>query len=134
MKNHKKYYTKYWLPPIIYCLLIFVQSTIEFPVSKLQSFDKLLHFIVYFLLGILIFRAVSTISKRIHIIFAIVISVFASTLIGLTDEMFQLFTPSRTIDRLDVLSDFAGSASGIITFLLIRFGLNLKTTKTDNNK
>ncbi len=131
MKNYKKYYTKYWLPPIIYCFLILVQSTLNLPIPKLQSFDKLLHFIVYFLLGILIFRAFSTISKSIHTIFILLISIFISTLIGLTDEMFQVFTPSRTIDILDVLFDVSGSTCGIIFFLLVRFILNLKKNKTN---
>lgn len=131
MKNYKKYYIKYWLPPIIYCFLILAQSTLDFPVTKLQSFDKLLHFSVYFLLGILIFRAFSTISKSIHIIFIVLMSVFVSALIGLSDEMFQIFAPSRTIDRIDVLYDISGSTCGIIVFLLIRFALTLKNNKTD---
>ena len=130
MKNYKKYYTKYWLPPIIYCLLIFAQSTLDLPVSKFQSFDKLLHFIVYFLLGILIFRAFSTVSKSFHIIFVLIISVFVSAAIGLADEIFQLFSPSRTIDRLDVALDVAGSTCGMVVFLLIRFIVKLKMNKT----
>lgn len=131
MKNYRKYYTKYWLPPIAYCCLILVQSTIDFPVARLQRFDKLLHFIVYFFLGILIFRAFSTISKSMHFLFVLVISVVVSTLIGCTDEFFQLFTPSRTIDRLDVFFDFAGSLCGIVFFLLIRLRRNLKNKKPD---
>lgn len=131
MKNNKKYYTKYWLPPILYCLLIFGQSMLDFPVSKLQSFDKLLHFIVYFLLGILIFRAFSTISKSLHIVLVLIISVFVSAVIGISDEVFQLFSPSRTVDRLDVLSDIAGSFCGMICFLLIRFIIRLKQDKTN---
>lgn len=130
MKNNKKYYTKYWLPPILYCLLIFGQSTLEFPVAKLQSFDKPLHFIVYFLLGILIFRAFSTVSKNLSIVLVLIISVFVSAVIGVADEMFQLFSPSRTIDRLDILSDIAGSLCGMICFLLIRFLFKLKQDKT----
>lgn len=130
MKNKKKYYTKYWLPPIIYCFLIFGQSTFDLPVSKFQSFDKLLHFIVYFLLGILIIRAFSTISKSLNIVLVLIISVFVSAVIGVADEIFQLFTPSRTIDRLDVLFDIAGSLCGMICFLLIRFIIKLKQDKT----
>lgn len=130
MKNYKKYYTKYWLPPILYCLLIFGQSMFDLPVSKFQSFDKLLHFGVYFLLGILIFRAFSTISKDLHIVLVLIISIFVSALIGFADEMFQLFSPSRTIDRIDVLYDVTGSICGMLVFLLTRFLNRLRQDKT----
>lgn len=120
MRNKRKYYTKYWLPLIIYCLLIFVQTMFDMPIKKLNNFDKYLHFIVYALLGMLIFRAFTTISKKINIIFIFIISVFVSTLIGTTDEIFQLFTPTRTLDCRDILFDFLGSIFGIIIFLLIR--------------
>lgn len=130
MKNYKKYYTKYWLPPILYCLLIFGQSMFDFPVSIFKNFDKVLHFVVYFLLGILIFRAFSTVSKNLHVIIVLIISVCVSAMIGFADEMFQLFSPSRTIDRIDVLYDITGSVCGMIVFILIRFIIRLRQNKT----
>lgn len=129
MRNYKKYYTKYWLPPILYCLMIFGQAVTDIPVSAFQRFDKLLHFGVYFLLGILIFRAFSTVSKSLHVVAVLIISVCVSALIGSADEMFQLFSPSRTIDRIDVLYDITGSLCGIIVFIFIRFIIRLRQNR-----
>ena len=120
MKNKRKYYVKYWLPLIIYCLLIFFQSFMGIPTGWLKGFDKPIHFFVYAFLGILIYRAFTTVSKRLNIFLIIIFSVVVSTLIGLTDEVFQIFSPSRTIDRLDILYDCAGSVAGIFLFLFVQ--------------
>ncbi len=120
MKSKRKYYVNYWLPPIIYCLMIFFQSVMDVSAVSLKGSDKIIHFIVYAFLGILIYRAFTSVSKRLNNLLIIIIAVSVSTMIGAADEVFQIFAPSRTIDRLDIAYDFAGSFAGILFFLFVR--------------
>jgi hypothetical protein len=56
-------FIRYWIPVIFYCAIIFVQSSFPSP-EKLPSFphsDKIMHAIVYSILGALICRASNTI-------------------------------------------------------------------------
>ena len=100
----------YWLPPIVYCLAIFIQSS--FPGSEhmpdVRFFDKLLHFMAYALLGILFYRACDTLLLKDKHKLLIFISIASATLYGISDEIHQYFVPSR---YAEMAAAFAGYIS-----------------------
>jgi len=125
-----KIFAVYWLPVILYCLLIFIQSS--YPVSQslpsIPHMDKLAHAGAYALLGFLLFRAFQTTSIRRKAVMLIVLSALSATLYGISDEIHQHFVPSRTADIADMIADVAGSIMGVAGahFLLNRNSERLK--------
>ena len=102
----------YWLPVIIYLLLIFYLSSLSRigVVETIPTFilkDKLLHLIEYSILAILIYRALNQHQKIQPI--ALVLAIIFSTLYGLSDELHQLFVPGRFFSIQDLFVDFIGS-------------------------
>lgn len=111
-RGHKFLY--YWLPVILYCLLIFIQSSLPSSekIPPLPFMDKFLHIGGYALLGFLFLRAWLT-QKRINGLTALVIlSALSATLYGVGDEIHQHFVSSRSADVFDVLADMVGSVVG----------------------
>jgi len=115
VRNPKMHLMWYWLPPALWCAIIFIQSCFatpdafpEFPYS-----DKIAHIGVYALLSILFCRAFYTIEiwqGRGAIPF--VTAVVATVLYGALDEWHQSFVAARSADLLDLLADFAGAMAG----------------------
>lgn len=108
-----------WLPLGVYCLLILIQSALPLPVFTLRHADKVAHFAAYAILGILLFRGLTSLSKKNSPVVMVLTAVFLSALIGLSDEIIQIFVPTRSIDREDFFFDVLGSLSGIIVYLIV---------------
>jgi VanZ family protein len=113
-----KYFASYWLPVLVYCLVIFIQSSLPAPdsISKIAHFDKLLHFAAYSVLGALFYRAFFTTRFGKSELKTALVSIFAASLYGLSDEIHQAFVPSRTPDIRDVLADSLGALAGVLAF------------------
>ncbi len=111
-------FTKYWLPLIVYCLLIFVQSSFPSPINEpdVPFFDKYLHFFAYAILGALFYRAYATLQKGGHRSKIIVFSLLSAGLYGISDEIHQYFVPGRHADMMDAIVDFVGAVCGIICY------------------
>ncbi len=123
-----KSFLRYWLPVIVLCAVIFWQSGHATPriLPRWPHQDKLLHCVVYGLLGALWVRAFSSLkgfhSRRCLLLAGIALA----TLFGLSDEWHQSFVPARTADAADLLADFVGSLIGswfYIRFVLARFSV-----------
>jgi VanZ family protein len=116
-----KIFAFYWLPVIIYCLAIFIQSS--YPATEsLPAFshaDKLAHAGAYTLLGFLFYRAFQTTRIRKGIALLVILSAMASSLYGISDEIHQYFVPSRTADIFDMAANTTGSFMGAIMAQLI---------------
>jgi VanZ family protein len=112
--THTKTFVSYWLPVILYCLLIFIQSS--YPATQslpsIPHIDKLAHAGAYALLGFLIFRVFQSTRIQKSVVLLVTLSALASSLYGISDEIHQYFVPSRTADIMDVLADVAGSVLG----------------------
>ena len=119
MTNNHKYYIKYWLPPLLYCLLIFLPSVFGISINWIKDHDNAIHVGVYAFLGVLIYRALQSAYKQSNTFMLFVFSVMLSSLVGVVDELFQVFSPSRIVDRVDVLYDFVGSLTGVLIYLLL---------------
>jgi len=105
------------MPVIVFCLLIFIQSSRQFPdlIPAFPLIDKLLHFSAWTVLGFLFFRAYHSNSPFFHRKDLLLwISFLSAALYGVSDEIHQHIVPSRTADILDILADVAGSLCGAL--------------------
>ena len=111
----------YWFPIILYCLLIFIQSS--YPSIKnapeLPYLDKVLHFVAYALLGILFLRAFKTSRIKNNVNLMLILSVLLSFLYGISDEIHQYFVPYRSAELMDVLADMLGAIIGVYIYQAI---------------
>jgi VanZ family protein len=100
-----------------WALVIFVLSSIpgtQLPRVDLPQADKLVHALVYAILGVLIFRAANrTWPARARAATA-ALAITIATLYGISDELHQLFTPNRSADWHDVVADAIGAAAGVL--------------------
>lgn len=111
-----QYIVIYWLPVILYCLLIFLQSSFSIPalVPKFAFADKLFHFGAYGVLGALFLRAFNTLHLKNRKIILILSSILASVIYGMSDELHQLFVPHRDASFMDIIADMLGSIFGVL--------------------
>ena len=102
----------------LYLFLILIGSSIpgkSVPTVFAITWDKLLHVIEYFFLGILGYRAYENKYKHISII----VSIYG-VLFGCIDEMWQSFIPGRHPSYYDVIADCIGVILGVITIRMIK--------------
>ncbi len=113
------YFIRYWLPVILLCAAIFIQSSHATP-DNFPSFayaDKLAHALVYGLLAVLIYRALNSIrgwhGRVRRLVWA---SLCAATVYGITDEWHQSYVAARHADAGDLVADVAGSIIGSVVY------------------
>lgn len=115
----------YQLPALLWGLLIYIASSIpstKLPKLELLAYDKLIHIIIFFVFGLLVYRALQPLARgseffwrRILITMAIVISY------GIVDELHQGTVPGRTLDIWDLVADIIGGVlSAVIYFITTR--------------
>jgi len=123
MANTK--FNKYWLPVIIYAIIIFIHSSI--PESELVEevgvSDKLLHLLGYAVLGYLFLRALFNYGYDTGKRQLILLAIFYSTLYGISDEIHQCFVPLRSPEVMDAVFNFFGSTLGAVAYNY-RYGRN----------
>lgn len=122
----------YWGPVVIWMVIIFVGSSHSNVVlSESPSRDDLMknlgHIIEYALLGFLIFRALSskkgdTLSSR----YVWLWSLTGAILYGLSDEVHQMFVPTRTAYLGDILMDGVGAGMGVLFAIIVYTSLSGK--------
>jgi VanZ family protein len=117
-ENSTKHWLKYWLPVLLYCTAIFIQSSFPTPLQTpgLYHIDKVVHFFAYALLGILFVRALrnSAIAHRESLVF--ILAVLFAGIYGAADEWHQSFVPGRTPDGWDLLADVLGGWFGVFVY------------------
>src|SRR5574342_508628 len=110
----------YWLPVLLYAMLIFYLSSLPHPEDELPEFvfkklsDKFLHLVEYAVLGLLCYRALRwatgpSVARR-----AVIITIMAVSFYGMTDEVHQAFVPFRESSWLDWLTDTMGGVIGAV--------------------
>ncbi len=119
--RHIRIFALYWLPVLLYCLLIFIQSS--YPVTQnlpsIPHMDKLAHAGAYALLGFLLCRAFQTTRIQKSAVLLVTLSALVSSLYGISDEIHQYFVPSRMADIADVAANSVGSFLGAIAAQII---------------
>ena len=116
-----KRFVLYWLPLILYCLLIFIQSANPSPeqIPSIPFVDKVLHFTAYGIMGILFYRAYQTLRIKDNIQLLMLFSVVSASLYGISDEIHQSFVPFREAEVADVIADIIGAISGVFLYQLL---------------
>jgi VanZ family protein len=102
------------------------QSSLDVPLL-FPGQDKLLHALVFGLLGFLVLGGMRPAGKGFHpgsLLGAFLLVV----LFGIVDEYHQSFVPGRTADPLDVLADAVGAIIGVGLMALIYRKLNRPRT------
>ena len=99
-----------WLLVIAYATIIFVYSSMtaaELPSVTTRLPDWIMHFVEYFIFGILLFRAlfVSGCKKK-----AALLAVVLAFAYAISDEVHQLFIGERFFSLKDIVIDTIGAA------------------------
>ena len=99
--------------PVIWMAVIFILSSIPGSLLELPfpGFDKIVHFIEYFILGFLWSRVLGN-----KVALVIILGVFY----GLFDEVYQIYVPFREFSLFDLLSDSLGVITGVACRLLLK--------------
>jgi VanZ family protein len=113
-----KRFALYWLPLILYCLLIYIQSAHPSPeqVPIFPFSDKILHIIAYGILGILFYRAYQTLRLKDNIKVLMLLSMVSASLYGISDEIHQSFVPFREAEVADAIADMVGAICGVCLY------------------
>ena len=120
MKPGVRHFIRFQMPAILWASVIFFGSSI--PGTKLPSFahlinDKVIHASIFFLLGLLVYRALEPKVKPAAFDWRrLLIAISAVIIYGISDEFHQGFVPGRTVDYSDALADSLG---GVFSALLI---------------
>ena len=111
-----------WLPVILLCLAIFLQSSFPSP-DMGPTFplkDKSLHLAAYGLLAALFVRACRwTWPGRLSGLQLMLLGIGFATLYGLSDELHQSPVAARQAEFMDVVADFAGSVLGAAVYMKV---------------
>ncbi len=122
---------KFWLPVLLWMIIIFNLSNQRLPSSSSEYwvdfiFKKCAHLFFYGVLATLFYRAIYSdgIKKK----SALYLSVFLSFLYGITDEFHQSFIAGREPTLRDIIIDTIGAsiAAFLIYYLLPKFPKRIK--------
>jgi len=116
-----KRFVLYWLPLILYCLFIYIQSDHPSPeqIPVFPYVDKVLHVTAYGIMGILFYRAYQTLRLKDNIKMLMFLSVVSASLYGISDEIHQFFVPFRQAEVADAIADMIGAFSGVCLYQLL---------------
>ena len=118
MSTRLKHFLFYWLPVIVYCLAIYIQSDLP-SIEHIPTFefsDKVLHFCAYAVLGLLFYRAYQTLRIKSDPRMLILISIASASLYGISDEIHQYFVPFRDASIWDAVANTLGAICGVYLY------------------
>lgn len=129
MKNHllnKLNILSYWLPPLLWMLLIFyLSSRPRFSITREFMFDfvifKGLHIAEYALLYFLLFRAYFKSTHESQRLQGFFFAFVVASLYAITDEMHQTLVPTREGRVRDIFIDLVGIS---IAYVFIKNNLD----------
>jgi len=110
-------------PVLVLATVFFASSRSQIAAPQVIGIDKVAHFFVFGLLGNLIQRALPPSSRRTWIAIVIV------SLIGISDEWHQSFTPGRSVDFWDWFSDTSGATLAVSLYTWASWYRTLLETK-----
>ena len=108
---------KYWFPPILWAVVIFLFSSFSTPSTSQiywQDFivKKAAHVVEYGIFALLLYRALR--GYEIDKTKAVILSILFAALYGLSDEFHQSFTPGREPRIRDVAFDTIGASLAML--------------------
>lgn len=123
MDEFSNHSVRFYLPPIIYGILILAVSSMPLKVPDIRvgfQIDKLLHLFEYCIFAILLIRAFKNSTVKTLRDNALLISIIFIGLYGWLDEFYQSFIPNRNSSIFDVLFDTIGGIIGSIPYLFTK--------------
>ncbi len=112
-------FLRYWLPVLLYVTMVIAISAQPYlvPPVEFRFADKAVHVCEYFVLGVLIVRALRA-TMRLHLpLAAALIALSLGIVVGTGDEYLQAFVPGRQSSALDLLADTVGLALAQLVYL-----------------
>jgi len=109
----------FFLPAILYYMLIFIISSIRFQIEAgIPSLDKVFHLVEFILLGFLLslgyFLSIEgSLRKKSACV------LISGVLLGGLIEIYQYFLPTRSFEILDLVADSLGILIGLFLFLYL---------------
>jgi len=119
-----------WLPAILWAGTLFflsAQSSLPAIAPTVPNFDKVEHFGVYGLLGILVFDAVRR-SSVLVLPKAALVAILITSAYGASDEFHQSFVPNRSCDVWDWTADTFGGILGVAVYAAYESRRSQKTS------
>jgi len=108
------------------------QNTLDFIPKSILTYDKILHFLAYFVYGLSTLSMLICIKKKDK---GLVVSGFILSLFfAISDEIHQFFVPNRMMDIGDLIADLLGIFFSVIFFNLILKNLLLSIIKIGKTK
>ncbi len=134
--KHKKLinYFRYHFPWQFVMLVLFVLSGFsnkELPDLTFRIWDKLLHFLAFGFLGVLIYRSFIHCAWGFIRKHAIFFSVIITVLYGAFDEIHQYYVPGRDASYSDWIADAIGA---IVFILMVRWIYSFNKQNQNNGK
>jgi VanZ family protein len=101
--------------------VIFYLSSLSHPPIPRKAPDYLLHTIEFSFLGMLLLLGFSMYAIPAHRGARYLLTLWTTTLYGISDEIHQLFVPHREFSIHDIVADFVGAVLAVGIFCLISF-------------
>lgn len=116
---------RHWLPVLLWMLLIYVASNqSDLPAARSGGLDFLVkksaHLAEYTILGLLVWRALRATWPAARFWLLGLATVGVGLLYAVSDEMHQIFVPTRQSRPLDVLVDLLGLLAAVLLLRLSR--------------
>ena len=107
-----------WIAPLLWALVTLAITSVPMPaIAAPPGTDKGVHWILYFVLGVLSARAV--LAKQNARVAELAIVVAGILVFAALDELHQHWIPGRSVDLRDWAADAFGSLSGIVVVLVV---------------
>jgi len=114
---------KEWLIQLSYYTRLLQHNDYMFLLSPfyplLKQQDKVLHILLYFGFGILLFLTLKSMDRP--VIKALALAFFIGILYGATDEFHQSFVPGRSANIMDFVADITGLLFAMSIFIIFYF-------------
>lgn len=112
----------WWSGPVwlwaMFILILTSYPKLKAPDVGFDAQDKLYHFLVYFIFGVLLMRGF-TMSDEERLQSALVKSASWGISFALFDELHQMFIPGRSADIYDAMADISGIVVSLILFFIV---------------
>ncbi|MBE9531401.1 MAG: VanZ family protein [Proteobacteria bacterium] len=108
-----------WAPPLIYVPIIFILSIRPMPESIPGNMDKVIHLLVYSIVGVIFTRALMRGIKIKNSTTTIALALLFSIALGTLIEIVQYFIPYRSASLGDIAANSAGALIGVYLYTFI---------------
>ena len=105
-----------WQLLMIFIFILSSFSNDRFPRIDFEWADKIIHFIVFGLLGLFLYRSFLASRKLFLNKNALVYSMLIGSIYGLSDEIHQFFVPGRFASLSDLIADTLGVCICVVIY------------------